>query len=274
MGYDDDSQTNQLVENIDDENQQKEKKKMNKDFEGKYAVVTGAASGMGAATAKMMARRGLAGVMIVDKNEEGARATAADCEAAGCKAYVSVCDIVYPEQIAKTTEDAKSVFPHIDILVNAAGYSPYDQPWDVESVEHFDMLMNTNFRSQYLFCQAFLPGMVEREYGYIVNYASCVARAGSGLSISYSASKGAIMAATRSLAKAVSPSNVHVNAVLPGVIKTPMLRGDYSEQAKAWPLRRCGEADEVAEMTCFLASDRASYMTGACIDVNGGYVFG
>lgn len=246
---------------------------MCKDFEGKYAVITGGSSGMGAATARIMANRGLSALVIVARGEERAKAVAAECEAAGCKTYVSLCDVSEPEQIAKTVEYINSVLPQVDILINAAGYSPYDAPWDTEPLEHFNYVMNINFRSQYLMCQAFLPGMVERKYGKVVNFSSCTARTGSGLSVSYSASKAAIANATKTWARAVGPSGVNVNAILPGVIKTPMLQGDYSEQAKAWPLRRCGEATEVAEMVAFMASDKASYMAGALVDVNGGYVF-
>ena len=247
---------------------------MCKDFEGKYAVITGASSGMGAESARLMAKRGLSGLVIVARNEERAKAVAAECEAAGCKTYVSICDVSIPEDIAKSVAYAKEVLPQIDILVNAAGYSPYNAPWDTETLDHFNYVMNINFRSQYLFCQAILPDMVARHYGKVVNFSSCTARTGSGLSVSYSASKAAIANATKTWARAVGPQGVNVNAVLPGVIKTPMLGdADYTEQQKAWPLRRCGEAIEVAEMVCFLASDKASYMAGALVDVNGGYVF-
>lgn len=247
---------------------------MCKDFEGKYAVITGGSSGMGAATARIMAKRGLSALVIVARGEERAKAVAAECEAAGCKTYISQCDVSLPEDIAKTVEYINSVLPQVDILINAAGYSPYNAPWDTESLEHFNYVMNINFRSQYLFCQSFLPGMVERKYGKVVNFSSCTARTGSGLSVSYSASKAAIANATKTWARAVGPSGVNVNAILPGVIKTPMLGdADYTEQQKAWPLRRCGEAEEVAEMVAFLASDKASYMAGALVDVNGGYVF-
>lgn len=248
---------------------------MYKDFDGKYAVVTGGTSGMGAASAKIMAERGLAGIVIVGRNADRAQAVLDACEASGCKAYFAACEVTDVTSVNNAVEYALSVLPQVDILINAAGVSPYDDPWSKESVEHFDMIIDTNLRSQFLFLQPIVKGMVERKYGKVVNFSSCVARTGSGISLSYAASKGAILAMTRSLAKVVGQYNVNVNAILPGVIDTPMCAGgDYTEQAKTWPLRRMGTAEELAEVCVFLASDRASYMCGAGVDVNGGYVMG
>ena len=247
----------------------------NKDFEGKYALITGATSGMGARTATMMAERGLAGLIISGRNEERAEQVKAECEKFGTEVHLCLGDITVVENVKKVTDFALATFPKIDILVNAAGVSPYDDPWNIEDVEHFDLIINTNLRSQFLFIQPIVKQMVENGYGKVVNYASCVARTGSGISLSYAASKGGILAMTRSLAKVVGKFGVNVNAILPGVIDTPMCAGhDYSEPAKAWPIPRMGTADELAEATCFLASDRASYMQGAGMDVNGGYVMG
>lgn len=243
----------------------------NQDFAGKYAVLTGATSGIGARTAELMAQRGLSGIVLVGRNKARAEAAAAACEAYGCKAYISLCDIGNPEDIANTVAYAKEVLPQIDILINNAGVSPYDDPWDKETVEHWDFILNTNLRSQFLFCQGVLREMLPRRYGKIVNVSSVVARIGSGLSASYGASKAGVIGLTRSLAKVTGPEGINVNAVLPGVINTPMLGGhDYSEAMKGYPMRRLGEPDDIAEAILFLASDRASYMCGASVDVNGG----
>lgn len=246
-----------------------------KEFQNKYAVVTGATSGMGAATAILLAERGLSGIVIVGRNEKRGMEVVKECEKYGCRAYFSACEISSVESVNQTVAYAMEVLPQIDILINNAGVSPYNQPWDIETPEHFDRIMQTNLRSQFLFCQPIVKKMVERKYGKVVNLASCVARTGSGLSLSYAASKGAILSMTRSLAKAVGPYNVNVNAVLPGVIDTPMTSGsDYTQQAKTWPLRRMGTAQELAEVCVFMASDKSSYMCGAGVDVNGGYVMG
>lgn len=246
-----------------------------KEFVGKYAVITGATSGIGAETAILMAERGLAGVVIVGRNEARGKEVVEKCLAFGCDAHFSICDICEEESIRKTVESAFDVFPHIDILINNAGISPYDQPWDVETSEHFDYVISTNLKSQFLFSQPIAKHMLERQYGKIVNVSSCVARTGSGLSLSYAASKGAILSMTRSMAKVLGPYNINVNAVLPGVIETPMTEeGDYTEQVKSWPLRRMGKARELAEVCAFMASDRSSYMSGAGVDANGGYVMG
>ena len=246
---------------------------MDKDFEGKYAVVTGATSGINACSAKLLAERGLSGLVIIGRNEERGKAVAEACEAFGCKTEFCACDVTDIAKVQETIEHIRKVLPRVDILVNGAAVSPYDDPWDTEPVEHFDLILNTNLRSQFMFCQAFGKDMKANGYGKIVNFSSCVARTGSGLSLSYAASKAGVAAMTRSLAKTIG-YKVNVNAVLPGVINTPMLAGhDYSEQAKAWPLGRMGEPEELAEAVAFLASDKASYMTGACVDVNGGYVF-
>lgn len=247
---------------------------MDREFEGKYAVVTGATSGIGAEIAKLMASRGMAGLVVVGRNAKRGQEVVDACKAFGCDAHFSACDIIDPESVAATVSYAYEVMPRVDILVNNAGVSPYDNPWDTESVEHFDLIIDTNLRSQFLFCQPIAKKMKEDGYGKIVNFSSCVARTGSALSLSYAASKGAILSFTRSLAKAVGPYGVNVNAILPGVIDTPMTGGhDYSEAAKAWPLQRMGRPEELAEAACFLASDRSSYMAGAGMDVNGGYVF-
>jgi len=245
-----------------------------KEFEGKYAIVTGATSGICATAAKLFAQRGLAGIVIVGRNEGRAKAVAAECESYGCKAYVSLCDISKVDDIRRTIDYATKVLPQVDILVNGAAISPYDDPWDVETVEHFDMIINNNLRSQFVFCQSIAKLMIPRGYGKIVNFSSVVARTGSGISISYSASKAGVLGMTRSFAKAVSPKGINVNAICAGIVETPMLSGhDYSDAAQAWPMRRTGTATELAEAVLFLASDKSGYMTGAGLDVNGGYTF-
>ena len=245
-----------------------------KDFENKCAVITGATSGICARTAMMMAERGLKALLIIGRNEERAQKVAAACREAGCETYISLCDVGKTEDIQKTLAYIDEVMPKVDILVNGAAISPYDKPWNVETVEHFEWIIDVNLRSQFMFCQAIAKKMVEQRSGSIVNFSSCVARTGSGLSLSYAASKGAIASMTRSLAKVIGPYGVNVNAILPGVIATPMLGdADYTEQAQAWPLRRTGRPEELAEAVMFLASDKSSYMTGTCMDVNGGYVF-
>jgi len=245
-----------------------------KDFEGKYAVITGATSGICADAARMMAERGLAGIVIIGRNGERAKKVVADCKEKGCDAFYSLCDVADTKQIEATLDYIDQVLPRVDVLVNGSAISPYDQPWDKESVEHWDMIIDTNLRSQFLFCQAIGRKMISQEYGRIVNFSSCVARAGSGLSISYAASKAGILGLTRSFAKAFGKYNVTVNALLPGVIETPMLGDhDYSEAAKAWPMGRCGRPEELSEVVLFLASDKASYLCGTGIDANGGYIF-
>ena len=169
---------------------------MSKEFEGKYALVTGATSGIGAETAKLLAKRGAAGVVVVGRNAERGEQVVDACKEYGCDAYFSACEIANADSVQATVAYAYEVMPRVDILVNNAGVSPYDQPWDTESVEHFDYIINTNLRSQFLFCQPIAKKMVEAGYGKIVNFSSCVARTGSGLSLSYGASTGAILSAT------------------------------------------------------------------------------
>lgn len=245
--------------------------KIDQEFKGKYAVLTGATSGIGAKTAVLMAKRGLTGIVLVGRNRNRAQEVADQCRKFGCTAYISLCDIANPAEIEKTVAYAVQVLPHIDILINNAGVSPYDDPWDKETVDHWDFILNTNLRSQFLFCQGILREMRKNHYGKIVNVSSVVARFGSGLSASYGASKAGVLGLTRSLAKVVGPEGINVNAVLPGVIDTPMLGGhDYSAAMAGYPMRRLGQPEDIAEAVLFLASDRSSYMCGVSMDVNGG----
>jgi 3-oxoacyl-[acyl-carrier protein] reductase len=246
------------------------------DFTGRVALVTGASSGIGAATAVVLAELGAAVALSYHQNAEGADHVAREIVATGGKALAMHADVRKPEDIRAMMEATVRAFGPIDVLVNNAGSLVERLPLPKMTEEKWDDVMRLNLTSAMLCTQAVAPGMIERKRGAVVNVVSVAGRNGGGPGAgAYAAAKGGLIALTKSLAKELGPHGVRVNAISPGVIDTPFHEVfSTPEMMRAFvaaiPLGRIGRPVECANVIAFLASDAASYLAGETIEVNGG----
>jgi 3-oxoacyl-[acyl-carrier protein] reductase len=246
------------------------------DLSGKVALVTGASSGIGAATAQLFAQLGAHVAIGYHKNKQGAEAVLASLASSGHKRVAIQADVRVPDQVRRLVRETVDALGPIDILVNNAGSLVERIPLLKLSEERWKEVIDLNLTSPLICTQAVMPGMIERRRGAIVNVVSIAGRNGGGPGASaYSTAKGGLITLTKGMAKEMAPHNVRVNAVSPGVIDTPfhevfstpdMIAGFV----KTIPLGRVGTSAEVANVIAFLASDAASYIAGETIEVNGG----
>ncbi|WP_328997753.1 SDR family oxidoreductase [Kribbella sp. NBC_00709] len=242
-----------------------------RELEGRVAVVTGGASGMGLATVHALARRG-ATVAVFDL------AVLGDGDLASLPADrvrpVAV-DVTDGDQVDRAFASLLAEQPGLDILVNAAGVAP-PTPFEFITENEWSRVLAVNVNGTFLCCRRAVPAMRSGGWGRIVNFSST---AGKTISTAggahYTTAKHGVLGLTRHLAKAYGPDGVTVNAVCPGLIDTPMTRGLLPEESlekatRSFPVPRVGQPWEVAELVAFLASDRAAYITGAAVDINGG----
>jgi 3-oxoacyl-[acyl-carrier protein] reductase len=234
-------------------------------LEGRVAVVTGAAQGLGEAIARSLHARG-AQVVIADVNVEGAGRVAADLEGA----RPVECDVRDRRQIERALDVAGTV----DVLVNNAARTVSRPLWEIEQDEWDDVLA-VNLRGVFLGCQLAGPRMRERGWGRIVNLSSIAGQAGGAVAgAHYAASKAGIIVLTKIVAAELAPHGVTCNAVAPAAVRTPVMDSmprDRLEAVRARiPVERFGEPHEVGELVAFLCSEEAGYITGATLDVNGG----
>lgn len=244
------------------------------DFTGTVALITGAASGMGAATAREFRAAG-GQVVIVDRNAELAEQVAAELEA-GPAVIGDVSDPAFCRQAVATT---LKHLGRLDVLVNAAGIIVRADALHT-SDEQWQRVMNVNVNGVFYMSRAALAPMLEQGKGAIVNFGSIWGEVGSAGVVAYCASKGAVHQITRAMALDHVKDGIRINAVCPGEVNTPMLASERSEPvtpellgriAESVPLGRLAEPVEIARVVLFLASDAASYMTGAMIPVDAGY---
>jgi len=245
---------------------------------GKLAVITGAATGIGRATALLFAREG-ATVVIGDINEAGGRQTAADIEAAGGSASFVGCDVTEAASVEALMHSAAETMGGIDVIVNNAGAQRSGRVTEFAE-EEWDLLMRVNPRSCFLGVKYGVPYLQQRGGGVIVNVASLAGLKGGPGMTAYSASKGAIVAFTKALAAELAPDGIRVNAMCPGWIDTPFnqpaidFMGGRAIQDQVVqqivPMGRQGIPEEIASGMLFLASDASSYMTGQALVIDGG----
>jgi 2-dehydro-3-deoxy-L-rhamnonate dehydrogenase (NAD+) len=230
------------------------------DFAGRTALVTGGASGIGAATAARLRASG-AEVAVFDREP--------------VEGYVSVTgDISSSADVNTAVAQVERDLGRIDVLVNSAGV-PGESLRTVDVTdEEWQRVFGINANGSFYACRAVLPGMIERGYGRIVLVASIAGKEGNPMAGAYSASKAAVIAMTKAIGKDVAGTGVLVNCIAPAVIETPILAGlsqqhiDY--MVERIPLGRVGRAEEVAALICFLASEELSFSTGATYDISGG----
>ena len=241
-------------------------------LQGKTAVVTGAASGIGKATAMELARAG-ARVFIADINETAGSATQAELRSAGLKADYLKIDVTNPASVDEFAKQVLASAGRVDVLVNAAGWGK-TEPFVQNTPDFWDALIQINLMGPIRLTRALLPPMFEAKSGKIVNVASDAGRVGSLGETVYSAAKGGLIAFTKGLAREGARYNVTANVVCPGPTDTPLMAAvpDKIKEAfiKATPLRRIGQPKEVADAILFFCSSRSDYVTGQVLSVSGG----
>ncbi len=240
---------------------------------GRTAFVTGSSRGIGRAIAVELGRWGADVVVHAQKNLDLAESAAAEIRALGRRSLAVLADVRVKADLEAAADRVKAELGLVDILVNNAG-TRQDGPFILMSEEKWDEVMNVNLRGTVYATKAFVRGMMARKWGRIVNIVSPTGIIGMAGQTNYGASKGAIIALTRSLAREMAPFGVLVNAVNPGFIHTE-LTADVSEETKRellapTILKRQGEPEEVASVVAFLCSDFSSYMSGQIVNVDGG----
>ena len=246
------------------------------ELNGKVALITGASSGIGAATAELFANLGARVAIGYFHNQEGAEQVRDKINSSGGKAIAVRADVAQPDQIAPMVGRAAAELGPIDILVNNAGSLIDRQSIAQMTSERWDEVMNLNLKSAMLCSKAVAPAMIERRQGAIVNVASIAGRTGGGPGAgAYAAAKAGLIALTKAMAKELAPHGVRVNAISPGVIDTPFHEVFSTPEmmrnfAATTPLGRVGTVKECANVIAFLASDAASFIVGETIEVNGG----
>jgi len=246
------------------------------DLRGKVALVTGASSGIGRATAELLAECGAAVAINYHQNEKGAEDARAAIEKNGGRAVAIQADVTRASDVGALVDRGAKELGPIDILVNNAGSLVERLKLLELTEERWDYVMDLNLKSAFLCAQAVAPSMMERKQGAIINVSSIAGRNGGALgAIHYSTAKGGLITFTKGLAKEMAAYGVRVNAVSPGVVDTAFHETFSTPEVikgyvAAIPLGRVGGPAEVARVIAFLASGAASFMVGETIEINGG----
>lgn len=239
-------------------------------FNGKVAVITGGASGIGLATARKLLSEG-AKVVLVDWNENVSDiAKTLNNDAVGIR-----CDVSSDTDVQKCVNEIKEKFDHIDLLVANAGVGGGPNKAHEVSVDEWNKVIGVNQTGIFLMNKYVISEMLKTGGGAIVNTSSMYGLVGTTMSFAYSASKGAINQMTRSLALTYARDNIRVNAVAPGYVDTPILAEVPKEakdaMANQLPVGRLGKDTEIANLICYLLSDDATFITGAIVPIDGGF---
>src|SRR2546422_11699535 len=255
------------------------------ELDGQIAIVTGAGRGIGRATALELAKMGAA-IVVAELDRAGADRTASEVKGLGRRVLIVPTDVASRADLQAMADRARGEFGRIDVLVNNAGIYRAALPLDVTE-EHWDAIMTVNARAVFFASQAVLPVMISQRRGAIVNLASMAGKIGSPNNLPYNVSKAALVSLTKSLALAHAKEGIRVNCVCPGFVETDMwtrvardqgaVMGISAEEftrrrAQTVPLGRMERPEDVAAVIGFLASDRAGYMTGQALSVDGGLV--
>lgn len=238
----------------------------------KYALVTGASRGIGRAVSVKLASKGFSILMNYTSNDEAAKEATELVRQAGGEAFLMKFDVSDAAAAAGAIKEWQDAHPdeYIDVVVNNAGIRR-DALLFLMEYKDWRRVLDITLDGFYNVTTAVLQPMLRQKHGRIINMASLSGLKGLPGQTNYSAAKGAIIAATKSLAQEIGKKNVTVNAIAPGFVKTDMVEGLDEAALKAQiPLKRFGEPEEIASLVAFLASDEAAYITGECISINGG----
>jgi 3-oxoacyl-[acyl-carrier protein] reductase len=240
--------------------------------QGRVALVTGAAQGIGRAIALELARRGNT-LVLVDLNQAKLEETEAEVKALGVDAASFLMNVADEESVKAAVKAILERVGKVEILVNNAGVTRDNLALRMSRAE-WDLVIAINLTGNFLVTQALLSQMLRNRWGRIVNVSSVVGRIGQAGQLNYASSKAGVIGFTKALAREVASRNITVNAVAPGYIETPMTQALSEKQREGLlagvPLGRVGTAQDVALSVAFLASDDAAYITGHILDVNGG----
>ena len=241
----------------------------------KAVCVTGGSRGIGRALVETFAQAGHPVIFTYLKNVEAARELSSTLGKQGLTALPFQADVSCSEQVSALADEVKRAFGGVDILINNAGIASQKLLIDLEE-EEWDRILHVNLKSVYLCCRAFLPFMIRNKRGIVLNISSMWGQAGASMEAAYSASKAGVIGLTQALAREMGPSGIRVNCIAPGVIDTDMNRGLSSEEIRSLeeetPLVRIGRPQDIAEAALFLASERARFITGQTLGVNGGFI--
>ena len=244
-----------------------------KNLDGKVAIVTGAATGIGYGISKRLANDG-ANLVMVDLDANMMEQSASEITARTQEVKISIGDVSDPKSAQEAVNKAINEWGKIDILVNNAGIGGVNgNIWELD-VEEMDRVYRTNLRGVFSFCHEVVPHMLENDYGRIVNIASIAGKEGNPRMVPYSSTKAAVIGLTKSIGKELAGPGVLANCVTPAVVQTRILEEFTPEQVQYMvdriPIGRTGEISEIAALVAWLSSDECSFSTGAVFDISGG----
>jgi NAD(P)-dependent dehydrogenase (short-subunit alcohol dehydrogenase family) len=244
---------------------------------GKVVIITGAAAGIGAATAKLFAGRG-ASLVLLDINGEGLGKIEVECRSAGADVLALTCDTSLLPELDRAIKETLRRFEGIDILINNAIFRAIGPFLEIKEDE-FDRSLFTNIKGYFFFAQKVVPHMLKRGGGKVINIASTFGFVGSPNLSAYCTCKGAVVTMTKAMAVELGAMKIQVNAVAPGPIMTEGMKDliqrvpdVYESRVRDVPMGRYGTPEEVAEVCLFLASDACSYMNGSVLVADGGFL--
>lgn len=249
---------------------------MDKLLKGKVAIITGAGSGIGEASALLLAENGAA-ITVADIDEKAGRSVADRIKAGGGDAIFIKADTAKAEDSEKTVQETLNKFGRLDIAVNNAGIGGASAPVGEYPIDSWDQVIAINLSGVFYGMRYQIPAMLKDGGGKIVNMASILGQVGIANSSAYVAAKHGVVGLTKNAALEYSAQGIRVNAIGPGFIKTPLLEKNLDEEmmqmiTQLHPIGRMGEAKEVAELVLWLASDRSSFVTGAYYPIDGAYL--